>query len=921
MVTLHFSHGRRVNPALLFFLLIGLFGAWVVAAPAGAAGTGGDTSSAARTQGAAGSALVEFAAGASVAEARAAVASCQATLTREVPRWGVTDGSRLYSVEAPGVSSRALAAALRALPAVTRAEADEPLTADLTPNDPDRQKQWALGTVWAYSAWGVTTGSSSVVVAVLDTGIDLDHPDLAGNLWQNPGEIPGNDIDDDGNGYVDDINGIDAYNHDSVPDDDSDATVAGHGTHVAGIIGAVGNNALGVTGLGWDTKLMALKCLGITDLDGANADAIECVTYAIDQKLNHGVNVVAINTSWGGDQSPYSAFLEDAVQAAADAGIVWVCSAGNDGHDVDANPRYPVCYDSPAILAVAASILADPGNPTEADDDLAGFSNWGATTIDLAAPGRNIYSTINTGGYGWKSGTSMASPQVAGAIALCAAQFPAETALQRVDRVLTGVDPVASLDGLVASGGRLNIFGALSVTADDMKPSTTAEGVDGDWHAAPVDVTFAATDGSGIGVGHTEYKLDDGDWTADAGAGVSVSTDGSHTVQYRSVDKAGYVEDAQSAGPIKIDATAPEASIAGYTAGWHPGPLEVTLSASDATSGVAGLEYRIGTSGEWTAADPAGTGVEVSGDGVHTLQWRAADAAGNSSGTQERTVQIDSVPLEAQATGADDAWHKAKVTVTVTADDPGAGAGADAILYRLSGAPSWTETDGSSVEIDVPAVANDGTHVYDYRVRDLAGNLSDVKTFTVKIDATPPVSTLAGVDDAWHRTVVTPILTAVDGSGSGAVQKRYRINGGSWLDAPVPAITTQGPTVIDYQAIDAAGNEETVRSATVLMDSVKPTTRALQSTARHGKKSQLKYRVDDAAPASGGAVVTKIVIRRPSGKVAQTFRPMKTGPIGSARTFTFTCKLAKGKYSFVVFASDLADNAATKRVTAKVTVR
>ena len=798
---------------------------------------------------------------------------------------------------------------------MTRASADGAVTADLLPNDPDRGKQWALLRIWAYSAWGITTGDPTAVVAVLDTGVDLDHPDLAGNLWVNPLETV-NGEDDDGNGYVDDVNGIDAFNHDSIPQDDSVAPIQGHGTHVAGIVGAVTDNALGIAGVGWNTRVMPLKCLGQSESTGTNAAAIECVEYVIDQKVNHGVNVVAVNTSWGGSAFPDDPFLEEAVQDAAAAGIVWCASAGNDQTDIDAAPRYPACYDSPAILATAATILQDLAAYPEDDlgretDDLALWSNYGQVSVDLAAPGRDIYSTSTDDTYAWKSGTSQAAPQVAGAVALCAAAFPDETALERVDRILTGVDQIASLDGLVASGGRLNIAQALTRTELDMTPETQVSGVDGDWHTAAVAATFTADDGSGIGVDHTEYKLDDGDWTA--GTSVSVSADGSHSLQYRSVDKAGRTEAATSAGPVKIDATAPSAQVTGGDDVWHTAAVTVTLSASDATSGIASLEYRLGTSGGWTSV-ASGAEVTVSAEGTTTLQYRAADVAGNTTGVKEQTVKIDTVAPEATVSGIDAAWHTAKVTATIGGTD--AGSGVAGIDYRPGASGAWTSgATGTSVEI-----SSDGTHPYQYRSRDRAGNVSDVGSFTVKVDATAPVSTLGGVDGAWHRTAVTPVLEAEDAtSGVGAVS--YRIDGGAWTDAPVPTISAEGVTTIDYRATDVAGNEEQVRTATVHIDTAAPSTKGLPTTAKRGAKAKLRYVVNDATPGSGSATVTRIVVKNRKGKTVRTWRPNATGPVGKTRTYSFTCTLAKGSYSFAVYASDLAGNAATTRVAGRLTVK
>ena len=333
-------------------------------------------------------------------------------------------------------------------PRVQFAEPDYILHAEATPNDTRFAELWGMQQISAPGAWDITTGASSVVIADIDTGVDYAHPDLAANMWHNPGETPGNGIDDDGNGYVDDVYGIDTANGDSDPMDDN-----GHGTHTSGTVAAVGDNGVGVTGVAWQARIMALKFLD-GDGSGYTSDAIACINYAIAQDVA-GVDVAAINASWGG--GPYSEGLRTAINAAAARGIVFVASAGNGGDDEigddnDATPQYPASYDCANIIAVAA---------TDSSDALAYFSNYGATSVDLAAPGVSILSTTGSGYESW-NGTSMAAPHVTGAIALCAAEFPAETMSQRIARVLNGVDSVAGLSGKTTSGGRLNVQTAVS---------------------------------------------------------------------------------------------------------------------------------------------------------------------------------------------------------------------------------------------------------------------------------------------------------------------------------------------------------------------------------------------------------------------------------------------------------------------------
>ena len=278
------------------------------------------------------------------------------------------------------------------------------------PNDTRFSEVWGLhntgqtgGTadadIDAPEAWDIGTGSRDVVVAVIDTGLDYNHPDLKHNCWKNPGEIAGNGIDDDNNGYVDDVYGIDPAGVDgSGSSDDTDPMDGyGHGTHCAGTIGARGNNSLGVVGVNWDVQIMGLKFFDDAGGNGYDAFSIECIQYAIYQKV-HGQNVVAINASWGGysaagDPGPNEDALRDAIEVATNVGIVFCAAAGNGDGDADAEGdnndteihHYPSDFTLPGIISVAA---------TDHDDALGSFSNFGPTSVDMGAPGVAILSTV-----------------------------------------------------------------------------------------------------------------------------------------------------------------------------------------------------------------------------------------------------------------------------------------------------------------------------------------------------------------------------------------------------------------------------------------------------------------------------------------------------------------------------------------------
>lgn len=312
-------------------------------------------------------------------------------------------------------------------------------TASVIPNDTNYSSLYGMGKIDAPEAWETNTGSQDIVVAVVDTGIDYTHPDLAANIWTNPGEKSGNGIDDDGNGYIDDIYGYDFYNEDSDPYDDND-----HGTHCAGTIGAVGNNGQGVVGVSWNVSLMGLKFLGASG-SGTTFDAIRAIDYAID----NGARV--INASFGG--GGYDAALEDAVQRAADEGVLFVAAAGNDGTNNDTFPSYPASFPVNYLLSVAA---------TDGTDSLTWFSNYGSTSVDVAAPGSAIRSTVPGGGYQSFSGTSMAAPHVAGLAALLLAENPSLTLSQLWDAIFSTVDTISD-SAFLASGGRINAANAISL--------------------------------------------------------------------------------------------------------------------------------------------------------------------------------------------------------------------------------------------------------------------------------------------------------------------------------------------------------------------------------------------------------------------------------------------------------------------------
>ena len=438
-------------------------------------------------------------------------------------------------IEAPEASAQEVQVALQSNPLVDYFGSNGSVSGQAVPDDTDFDQLWALnntgqtgGTedadIDAPEAWEITTGDSNVVVAVIDSGIDYTHPDLYKNIWLNQGEIPASlqgvlvdtdsdglitfydlnesanvtyvtdsnatgyidaedlladanwadTLDGDGNGKADDLVG---WNFSGTGTGNEPLDGSRHGTHVAGTIGATGNNATGTTGVAWQVSIMPLKFLDDSNR-GTTGEAILAINYATMMRKTYGVNVVVANNSWGyrGDSDPN---LRAAIEASDAADILFVAASGNGdilGHGVDndEDPElafYPASEDLDSVLSVAAS---------DDDDQLARFSNYGATSVDIAAPGVSIFSTEPDGDYRSRYGTSMAAPHVSGAAALIWSVVPDATAAEVKQAILLGGDQVDDFQGLIASGKRLNAYGALLIdTAAPRSTLINAPNVDG----------------------------------------------------------------------------------------------------------------------------------------------------------------------------------------------------------------------------------------------------------------------------------------------------------------------------------------------------------------------------------------------------------------------------------------------------------
>lgn len=392
----------------------------------------------------------------------------------------------------------------KANPDIEYAEPNYIYHASVEPNDSQWSSLYGMRQISAPAAWDVQTGSKTIVVGVVDTGVDAEHEDLAANIWHNPGETGGgkenNGVDDDGNGFVDDHTGWDFVSNDNNAFDQNR-----HGTHCSGTIGAVGNNSRGVAGVNWNVSIMPLRFLD-ADGSGTTSDALEAIIYGAD----NGAKI--LSNSWGGGGK--SQALEDAIKYARDKGVIFVAAAGNESSNNDRSPTYPANYEVDNVVTVASNTSSD---------NLSSFSNYGETTVDLSAPGSSILSTVPRDRYESLSGTSMATPHVSGAAALIWSQFPSLNMHEVIIRLLGSVDKRAAYADKTITGGRLNVHAALSTspiiarttrlqnTLDEAGPYVVEADVIDDSAVQTVSLTYQVTGQTAISVnmadqGEHHYK-------------------------------------------------------------------------------------------------------------------------------------------------------------------------------------------------------------------------------------------------------------------------------------------------------------------------------------------------------------------------------------------------------------------------------
>jgi subtilisin family serine protease len=603
--------------------------------------------------------LVKFAAGPkSARRARSINSQIGARVIREFPLTG------WQHVRLPfGLDVSAALALYRSMNGVVAAQPNYIYREAVTPNDTYYFDQYGMSQIHAPAAWDTQTGSNAVVVAVIDTGVFYPHEDLNANMWTNPGEtgpdVNGNDkatngIDDDADGYVDDVYGIDSVNHDSNPVDDR-----GHGTHCAGIVGASGNNGKGVAGVNWNVRLMALKFISQQG-EGTTAGAVECFNYVVMMK-QRGVNVRVTNNSYGGDDD---FALKDAMDVAGDAGILNVCASGNGAANTDVNPFYPASFNSPSIISVAAS---------DSNDNRAGFSNYGLTSVDLAAPGVSVFSTVSDGPmYAYLSGTSMSAPHVAGAAALLLAQYPTMSMASLKATLLNTADVLPQWAGIVATGGRLNVARALqspTVCIFSLYPASQSFISDGgsgnvnvttparcEWTAKSNAAWLTVTSGSsGSGDGFINYAVAANTTGATRNATLTIADQSFNVTQF-----------APGVGALPTVTLTGPANNSTFVA---PSDITLTANASDGDGTIARVDFYVGNTliGTDTNA-PYNTLWSVKSPGTYTLASVATDNDGLSK--RSTNVMVTLVPSASISGYVTDSNNAGLANVSMRLDSP-----------------------------------------------------------------------------------------------------------------------------------------------------------------------------------------------------------------------------------------------------------
>ena len=601
-----------------------------------------------------GAVLLGFHGGTSPAQQKAALDSVGAVETRQMGA-----GVRLLRVP-PGRAVSDAVRSLRARPEVRYAEPDfvQYIDGGPLPNDTGVGQQWAVqntgqtvngvtGTPGAdersLAAWGITTGANSVVVAVLDTGVQYTHPDLVTNMWSNPGGI---------NGCPAGTHGFNVLTSTCDPMDD-DVVYGGHGTHVAGILGAVGNNAAGIAGVGWTTSILAVRWVNGSTGTGFTSDLIVAMDWVLQAK-QAGVNVRVVNDSATWPGTAFSQALADEIDLLGANDILFVAAAGNTAENNDTTPRYPCSYDRPNMICVGAS---------DQHDNLWSSSNYGFSTVKLAAPGVNIYSTLRLNNYGYISGGSMAAPQVSGAAALILSLgYQAVGSLRSM--ILENVDPLASLTGLVATGGRLNVCKATPGCASAVEGTPVNLGLPvvtgvprygsvlgastGRWSGIPTSFSYQwyRCDSGGLncspitGATGQSYALLA---SSDAGATFAVAVTASNTAGSQTAQSGVSAVAAAQASPFGITSTIQDGAVLGGSLLWEATPSQGVKFVQFYIDGV--LSQTVSTSPYVFNQGTTGMlDTTTLTNGAHVLGIRALAADNRTYGFYGATVTVTNVP-------------------------------------------------------------------------------------------------------------------------------------------------------------------------------------------------------------------------------------------------------------------------------------
>ncbi|HZL91929.1 MAG TPA: S8 family serine peptidase [Pirellulaceae bacterium] len=574
----------------------------------------------------------------------------------------------------------------------------------------------------APEAWDITTGSNDVIVGVIDTGVDYNHPDLAANIWTNALEAAGAaGVDDDGNGFTDDIHGYDFINGDGDPMDGHS-----HGTHVSGTIGAVGDNDVGVAGVNWKVKIMALK---IFDDGGFTTDdaIVSAINYAAMMR-NRGFNLKLTSNSWGG--GPPTDAIRDAIQANRDAGLLFIAAAGNYSQDNDFSPFYPASYDTAGdgtpldnVISVAA---------TDNQDNLAWFSSYGHSSVDLGAPGVSTLSTVPGGGYDYFDGTSMATPHVSGVAALAYSIAGTASYSQIRDCLFNGTDPIPSLDGITVTGGRLNALGTLTCVGMAVSGSSPAAG----------EIVSSPPTVFTIDFSHPyDTSTDDpGDLTVNGLAANSVTEIGSNTLQFTFTTSPVTTQGIQT---MHMDGGAVSASPGS-------GLLDPLLKPWTATFSYDALPMEV------VATDPAdGSPVQLSMNSLAVLLNEAV-GAGSVQASDLQLSQGSATDVSISGDGKTLTFTLNGITQEGTLSASiAAGALTDAFGNPNLAYSSSYILDIGTLEYPTPLfpIAPKGSLIYDPAASAFINPADDADSFTINVDAGQTITVLVTPDSGLRPQV------------------------------------------------------------------------------------------------------------------------------------------------------------------------